>query len=117
VAEKTEKILKIGVDLAGWKIETWYQLGSPVDEIGAKLDIIGYFTNKDLALISAKGKGWYAGDGKVSEVLVLTDGSGTGYIVSDAGIQLSDEIKISADLTKKAKDKLSLEERKLLKIN
>ncbi len=105
----------IGKDLAGWRVETWYELRLSIDEYG-KYNVAGYFTDKDLASASGKGKAWYGSDGTVAEVPVLTKDGMSGFIVKDGQIKLSEQDTIRAEAIKKAKSKLTAEEKKLLGI-
>lgn len=105
----------IGKDLAGWRVETWYEQRLSIDEYG-KYEVAGYFTDKDLASASGKGKAWYGSDGTVAEVLVLTKDGTTGYIIKGDKIILSEQDAIRAGAIEKAKSKLTAEEKKLLGI-
>ncbi len=105
----------VGESLRGWRVETWFELRLSTDERGG-FEIGGYFKDKDLASATGKGKGWYGGDGKVEEVLVLTNDGATGFLVRDDQIKLSDQDALKATAVEKAKTKLTPEERKLLGI-
>ncbi len=107
----------IGKDLAGWRIELWYELRLSQDEIGGKYEVAGYFNDKNLASASGKGKAWYGADGYVVEVSALTKDGVSGYLVANnPKITLSDEETIMAEAITKAKGKLTIEERRLLKL-
>lgn len=102
-----------GKDLAGWRVEKWFQLNLSTDDRGG-YDVAGYFTDKDLASATGKGKAWYGGDGTVEEVLVLTDDGKSGYIVSANPIALNDQEELRKVAIAKAKGKLTAEDKKLL---
>lgn len=105
----------INKDLAGWRVETWYEQRLSIDEYG-KYKVAGYFTDEDLASASGKGKACYGGDGTVDEVLVLTNNGTTGYIIKGEQIMLSEQDAIRTEAIEKAKSKLTAEEKKLLGI-
>lgn len=105
----------IGKNLTGWRVETWYELRFSIDEYG-KYNVAGYFTDKDLASASGKGKAWYGNDGTVAEVPVLTKNGTTGFIIKTDQIMLSEQESIRAEAIEKAKSKLTAEEKKLLGI-
>lgn len=105
----------IGKDLAGWRVEIWYEQRLSTDEYGG-YKVEGYFTDKDLASASGKGKAWYGSDGTVAEVLVLTKDGTTGRIINVGQVKLSEQDVIRAGAIAKAKSKLTDEERKLLGI-
>jgi hypothetical protein len=105
----------IGEDLRNWRVETWFELRLSTDENGG-YEVAGYFRDKDLANATGKGKSWYGGDGKVEEVLVLTNDGAFGFVVGDDRIYLSDQNALKATAVEKAKAKLTPEERKLLGI-
>lgn len=103
----------IDQDLAGWKLETWYELRLSVDEYG-KTRSGGYFTDKKLALAAGVGKGCWGDDGKVSEVIVLTKNGQDAFRINGSPVTLSDEVVIRAELVAKALEKLSDAEMALL---
>jgi len=104
-----------GKDLAGWRVEIWYELCLAKDERGG-YDVAGYFTDKDLASATGRGKAWYGGNGTVEEVLVLTDDGKSGYIVNANPIALSEQEELRKVAIAEAKRKLTAEERRLLGI-
>lgn len=105
----------IGQDLAGWRVEIWYELRLSFDDVGG-YTVAGYFTDKVLAGASGKGQAWYGNDGTVAEVPVLTKDSITGFIVKEESIKLGEQESIRAKAITKAKSKLTPEEQKLLGI-
>ncbi len=103
-------------DLAYWRVERWYELRISVDERGSFAEVLGYFTDKNLANVAGKKKGFYERDGKAFEVLVLTKDGEAGFIVKPEQIKLSKQDSIRVAAIAKAKSKLSEEEKKLLGI-
>lgn len=103
----------IGEDLQGWRVETWFELRLSTDENG-RYEVGGYFKDKDLASATGKGKGWYGDDGKMEEVLVLTNDGAFGFVVGSDRVFLSDQDALKARAVEKARAKLTPEERKLL---
>jgi len=105
----------VGQDLHRWRIKIWYELHLSIDEFG-KSQISGYFTDETLALAAGKGKAWFDSDGTVDEVLVLTQDNKTGYLLKSDQISLSNQDAIRVEAIKKAKAKLTPEDRALLGI-
>lgn len=74
-------------DLAGWHVETWWQMIISGDDKGGDRSVIGYTTDRNNALSGVRGRSYCGGDGDVREVLVLAKcGGGTGYLLSDVPI-------------------------------
>lgn len=96
-------------------IKTVYQAATTVNEYGKIGDIIGYFTEEADAAIAAKGKGWYGGEGSITEAHVIVVGEkiyvlkNTEPVVIDRDLQ-----KYKAELKENALKKLTIEERHVL---
>ncbi|MFC1678301.1 hypothetical protein ACFLZ9_01025 [Patescibacteria group bacterium] len=86
-------------DLAGWRLETWYQVfvhNTDEDET----EVGGYYKDIDMALLVGRKKGWMGSDARVIDVKVLTKDGQTGYIVDRYAIKLiSNEEEVSQILT------------------
>ena len=113
-------VLNLNQDLAGWKIEQWYELRFSTNETRTNAKIGGYFKYREFALEAGKGKGRYREDGWTEEVWVLTDGQGHGHIVGKQEIDLGNEREIEYEarlqVVEKLKKMLTPEEIKLLNL-
>lgn len=105
----------VGQQLGHYSIQLWYELFLPTGETGGK--VAGYFTDRDLATAEGRGKGWFGQDGSVREVYVLTKDGKTGYLLNhDQAVVLSNQETLEEEAKRKALEKLSPEERRLLKL-
>lgn len=105
----------LGKDLAGWRLETWYELRLTINELGA-YEVGGYFTDKNVAIASGRGKAVFGSDGQIVEAHVLTDDGISGFVVANTMIVRDNQEAKKAEVIERAKSKLSPEERKLLGI-
>ena len=102
-----------GCDLAGWRVEVWYEVPITTDERG-EYYVGGYFTDRQLATAQARVSGGYGSDSKVAEVFVLTGNSRTGYILPTDPVRLSEEHEIRAQAVERARARLTRGDRMLL---
>lgn len=80
--------------------------------------LLGYFTDKKVAQQVSKGKGWYGGDGYISEKMAVNTGNGVYLIEDPKPIDLNNEFAIKKDQLKaSALSKLTPDEIRALGIN
>jgi len=118
--EKKEvgKRFPIGIDLAGWHIEEWFEVWGSNSEYENRTRVVGYFKDEQIAHLKKRGQGFWGSNGEVDNVLVLTKDGRIGFVLKTPSVTvyLKKEKIIQANATKKAKEKLSVEERMLLGI-
>jgi hypothetical protein len=103
----------VGQSLSGYRIELWYVLFLSTGETSGQ--VAGYFTDRDLATAQGRGQGWYGRDGSVDGVYVLTQDGKTGYLVKiDKPVHLSEQESLANEAKRKALEKLTPEEQRLL---
>ncbi len=102
-----------GGDFVGWKIEKWYELieykyhGASADFDSNKTELAGYFPSRDLAIDYQPN---YA---SINKVAVLVK-DGKGYVLESG--YFHSEKSVLDEKVKKARSKLSEDERDLLGI-
>lgn len=93
-----------------------YRVSETIDDMGRTGKIVGYFTDKDSALLVSDGHGWYGGQGKVETLHAIEAGSGKYFLLAQPKpVRLDvDLVKELAAKKEKALAKLTSEERRLL---
>ena len=109
--------MPIGVDLAGWKVQTWYELLLKSGGDGGGQKSGGFFEDNVLALAVGQDKGEWTTGGITREVMVLTKDDCTGFIVGAGNVQLEDEAALRVVAVEKAKSQLTEADRALLKLD
>jgi hypothetical protein len=115
MAEPTNLTVDCLFDLASWKIEKWCKIERSTDERGGNV-IFGYVKDPDVAASMARGIGWYGGDGTATDAFVLTQNGLNGFLVARESVAtMTDEDKKREEIRAGAIQKLTPEERRLLK--
>jgi hypothetical protein len=68
---------------ASIKVISVWEAHVTVDDRGGLGDMIGVFSSKPLADEAVKGRGWYGGDGRVTERRAIDIGDGKVYLLAD----------------------------------
>jgi hypothetical protein len=66
------------------------------DDLGRTGEVIGVWDSDEDAYEAARGKGWYAGDGKVTEVVMAIEGA-FGYSATTGLVPLNQNIRALSD--------------------
>lgn len=99
------------------EIKKVYEVWTTEDDRGRRGRMVGVFTEKQVAVNSARGKGWYGGDAEVAEGhAVQLDGKWY-RLASPEEVELNTDLIAEEERIKReALAKLSPRERRLLKV-
>lgn len=118
-ASRVELQKMVDNGLGGWEVQKWFQLVAHGAGIGDSSHVVGYFTDKDVATVYGQGQGDWGGDADgLYEVYVLVPKHGEkkfAFLIDNLQrVQLTDGGEAMVKARKKALDKLTPEDRKVL---